>query len=70
MLENLLGKLDSLQTEGRFTYSVDVIDNDAGESAKRIVEAFAKKSKVMSILRRAGAGFCPGAKQGRGKRER
>ncbi len=46
MLENLLGKLDSLQTEGRFTYSVDVIDNDAGESAKRIVEAFAKKSKV------------------------
>ena len=46
MLENLLGNLDSLQTEGHFTYSVDVIDNDAGESAKRIVETFAKKSKV------------------------
>ena len=46
MLDNLLGRLDSLQTEGLFTYSVVVVDNDAGASAKSSVEAFAKKSSV------------------------
>ncbi|MCG6550789.1 MAG: glycosyltransferase family 2 protein [Candidatus Magnetominusculus sp. LBB02] len=37
LLEKLLYKLESLNTQGRFTYSVSVVDNDYAGSAKAVV---------------------------------
>jgi glycosyltransferase involved in cell wall biosynthesis len=45
-LKRLLGDLGHQRTEGRFTYSIVVADNDAKESAKPIVEEFAAASPV------------------------
>lgn len=41
LLERLLRALGSLQTGDRFTYSIIVVDNDAGMSAKPTVEGYA-----------------------------
>lgn len=46
LLKNLLARLARQRTEGRFTYSIDVIDNDGSESARRIVEDFESESGV------------------------
>lgn len=45
-LKRLLGDLGRQRTEGRFTYSIVVADNDATESAKPIVTEFAGTSPV------------------------
>ena len=47
--EMLLRTLDSLRqqrTDGRFTYSIVVADNDSAESAKATVQAFAARSGI------------------------
>ena len=46
MLARLLDKLQDQDTGRLFSYSIVVVDNDAGASAKGSVEAFAKKSGV------------------------
>lgn len=38
LLARLLGELDRQKTDGRFTFSVVVADNDSGQSARRVVE--------------------------------
>jgi succinoglycan biosynthesis protein ExoM len=47
MLARLLDKLQGQDTGRLFSYSIVVVDNDAGASAAGIVEAFAKKSGVV-----------------------
>ena len=44
LLENLLTKLHGQKTDGIFTYSVLVVDNDYEQSAKIIVDSFKKES--------------------------
>lgn len=46
LLERLLRALDTLQTDDRFTYSLVVVDNDAAESAKSVVDRFAQSAAV------------------------
>lgn len=46
MLKRLLDKLAVLETDGAFTFSISVADNDAGRSAEPVVAAFASKSPL------------------------
>ncbi len=46
LLKNLLVRLVGQRTEDRFTYSIDVIDNDVSESARGVVEDFSSESGV------------------------
>jgi succinoglycan biosynthesis protein ExoM len=48
-LKRLLSNLECQRTEGQFTYSIVVADNDADQSAKQIVESFTKTSNVPSV---------------------
>jgi succinoglycan biosynthesis protein ExoM len=45
-LKRLLEDLSDQDTEGLFTYSIVVVDNDRSESAKSVVSAFGAASKV------------------------
>lgn len=44
MLERLLSELEKQETEDLFEFSVVVVDNDKSESARAIVESFARQS--------------------------
>ena len=46
LLENLLNKLQDQQTDGLFTYSAVVVDNDHNQSAGGIIESIRKVSKI------------------------
>jgi succinoglycan biosynthesis protein ExoM len=46
MLKRLLDELGGQETDGLFTYSVVVVDNDQAESAKEVVAAFADAGAV------------------------
>ncbi len=46
LLRELLGKLEEQRTDGQFTYDVVVADNDAAESARPVVDAFALSSRL------------------------
>src|SRR5436190_13325319 len=46
MLQRLLVSLAAQETQGKFTFSVVVADNDAQQSAQAVVEAFRKTSPV------------------------
>lgn len=46
LLSRLLTDLGNQETEGRFTFSVVVSDNDPGESARPVVADFVTKSRV------------------------
>lgn len=46
LLARLLNRLQDQRTEGLFTYSVLVVDNDAGQSAKRTVEEWKDRTAV------------------------
>lgn len=45
-LKRLLEELENQATEGRFTYSVVVIDNDKLESGKAVIQEFESASKI------------------------
>lgn len=49
LLERTLGELAKQQTEGRFAYSIVVADNDAEQSAKRVVEEFCRTSGIKTV---------------------
>src|SRR5262245_36972578 len=49
LLERTLHELAKQQTEGRFSYSIVVADNDAGQSAKRVVEAYRRTSEIKIV---------------------
>jgi succinoglycan biosynthesis protein ExoM len=49
LLGLLLEKLARQETDGRFTYSVVVADNDPAESARPVVEQFAQSSGVATV---------------------
>jgi len=46
LLENLLQQLDEQETGGLFDYSIVIVDNDRYESARGIVETYARQSKI------------------------
>jgi succinoglycan biosynthesis protein ExoM len=46
LLKRLLGELEQQQTDGQFTYSVVVADNDNEKSAQPVVAEFKAKSRV------------------------
>ena len=46
LLEKLLLSAEKQDTEGRFYYSIVVIDNDRFESAREIVESYKLRSKL------------------------
>jgi succinoglycan biosynthesis protein ExoM len=46
LLKRLLGYLDGQDTDGRFTYSIVVADNDHSESSKSVVSEFSAASRV------------------------
>ena len=46
MLERLLSELEKQETEDLFEFSAVVVDNDKSESARAIVESFARQSKI------------------------
>jgi glycosyltransferase involved in cell wall biosynthesis len=46
LLERLLSALQLQDTEGFFEFSVVIVDNDRSESARSIVESFARQSKI------------------------
>jgi hypothetical protein len=46
MLKRLLNDLEHEETEGRFTYSIVVCDNDQLQSAEAVVAEFASTSSV------------------------
>ena len=46
MLRLLLSELEHQETESFFTYSIIVVDNDCSESARQVVESYAKESKI------------------------
>jgi glycosyltransferase involved in cell wall biosynthesis len=52
MLQNLLRQIENLDTNGRFTYSVAVADNDANQSAKSAVSGFAGLSVTYCVEER------------------
>jgi succinoglycan biosynthesis protein ExoM len=45
-LSRLLSRLEGQRTDGLFDYSIVIVDNDASESARQIVEGFADSSKI------------------------
>jgi succinoglycan biosynthesis protein ExoM len=49
MLRRLLEKLPQQQTEGLFSFSIVVCDNDSQESARQLVAEFAQRSSVEVI---------------------
>jgi succinoglycan biosynthesis protein ExoM len=49
LLKRSLSKLECQRTEGRFTYSIVVADNDAEESAEQTVAAFTTSSSVRAV---------------------
>ena len=49
LLGLLMDKLARQETDGRFTYSVVVADNDPAESARAVVERFAESSGVATV---------------------
>jgi glycosyltransferase involved in cell wall biosynthesis len=49
MLRRLLNELERQQTDGQFTYSIVVGDNDGGQSARPVVAEFAAKSHTETI---------------------
>jgi succinoglycan biosynthesis protein ExoM len=46
LLRRLLDRLDSQQTDGLFTYSMVVADNDAAQSANQVVATFSATSRL------------------------
>jgi len=44
LLERLLADLETQETAGLFSFSIVVVDNDAGESAREVVSAFARRT--------------------------
>jgi glycosyltransferase involved in cell wall biosynthesis len=46
MLQNLLSKLQTQETQDLFHYSIVIVDNDKSESARKTVEAHAQQSKI------------------------
>src|SRR5215467_3881300 len=46
LLRKLLERLEHQQTDGLFTYSVVVADNDDAHSARQVVESFSSASSV------------------------
>jgi glycosyltransferase involved in cell wall biosynthesis len=46
LLDALLSRLEHQQTNGRFTYSIVVADNDAGKSSQQVVSAFKARSAI------------------------
>src|SRR4051812_14488316 len=46
LLGRLLNEVRNLRTEGRFTFSVIVADNDRGETSRHVVSRFAADSSV------------------------
>ena len=46
LLGSLLSRLEQQQTNDRFTYSIVVADNDAGQSSRQVVSAFAARSTI------------------------
>jgi glycosyltransferase involved in cell wall biosynthesis len=46
LLRRLLERLDNQQTDGLFTYSVVVADNDSGQSAQQVVASFASTTHL------------------------
>src|SRR3990172_2042813 len=46
LLGSLLSRLEQQQTNDRFTYSIGVADNDAGQSSRQVVSAFAARSTI------------------------
>lgn len=49
MLQHLLEVLDRQETDGQFTYSIVVADNDAAQSAKAVVHRFRESSRTSII---------------------
>jgi succinoglycan biosynthesis protein ExoM len=47
LLEQLLAKLQGQETAGLFDYSIVVVDNDKQQSARRTVESWARKSRIL-----------------------
>jgi succinoglycan biosynthesis protein ExoM len=46
MLASLVSKLEIQETEGLFDYSIVIVDNDKFKSARQIVEAHARQTKI------------------------
>lgn len=46
LLRRLLDRLDSQRTDGMFTYSVVVADNDSGQSAQQVVASFSSTDQL------------------------
>ena len=46
MLRKLLAEIQNLETDGLFTYSAVIVDNDQEESAREIVEELAETSSI------------------------
>jgi glycosyltransferase involved in cell wall biosynthesis len=46
MLRRLLLRLEEQKTNGLFDYSIVIVDNDKSESARQIVESYARQSKI------------------------
>lgn len=46
LLGQLLEKLDAQPTKGLFNFSIVVVDNDASESARKVVESWASRSHI------------------------
>jgi len=46
LLRQLLLKLEGLETEGLFEYSMVIVDNDVSESARNTVESFGQQSRL------------------------
>ena len=46
LLSGLLSKLEEQDTEGRFDYSIVIVDNDRSESARQTVESYVRQSKI------------------------
>jgi glycosyltransferase involved in cell wall biosynthesis len=49
MLKRLLGEIARQQTDGRFTYSIVVVDNDEQQSARPVVAEFTAKFPVETV---------------------
>ena len=49
LLKRLLDALEQQETAGLFTYSLVVVDNDGGESARAAVDEFSRGAKVASV---------------------
>ena len=46
LLRKLLKRLEEQRTNGRFTFSVVVTDNDSGRSSERVVAEFVATSRI------------------------